>query len=52
VKRNLDNYVPLATRQDRTAGAKDGVVQQAAQRKAGGPGSGRVTKQMRAMQKR
>ncbi|KAI3438312.1 hypothetical protein D9Q98_000746 [Chlorella vulgaris] len=50
VKRNLDNYVPLATRQDRakeTGGAKE-----TDKRRVVAPAAGRVTKPKRAVQKR
>lgn len=52
VKRNLDNYVPLATRQDRAAAAKEGSAKEPAQRRAMAPAAGRVIKPKRAVQRR
>ena len=51
-QRNLDNYVPLATRQDRIAAAKEGGAKEAVLRRAVAPTTGRVTKPKRGAQKR
>lgn len=53
VKRNLDNYVPLATRQDRAAANKDGSSgKEAAARRTVAPAAGRISKPKRVAHKR